>query len=159
MMETYLKTDRSIGNLTLIGGDKAGSIQQKIMWADDLQKPSQEDQVKSFFDSGDYWQVIQAVQKNPRLLAHSSQINYLTAISYFKVGNPNKSIFYFKKLLEKPYPGHEAVCYYGLFLNYVRLEKKDELDRIQKIFQEKYNDTYLYGEMKKLISSLSDSEK
>jgi tetratricopeptide (TPR) repeat protein len=160
MMETYLKTDRSMGKLTLIGGEKASSADPgtRIQWADDLSEPSPEEQIRNLFDRGRYWEVIQRIQEKPSLLVHSSQIIYLAAIAYFKVGDQKKSIHYFRKLLKKPYPEREAACYYGLFLNYIRLEKKDELKRIQRIFREKYNDTYLFEEMKKLISSLSDSE-
>ncbi len=152
-IKRFLKTN-NIEKLTVIGGEKAWERKSEDGWLDDSEPLNIKKNITNLYQVGNYFEVIKLFEKNKKLLTSFSN-TIIPALSYYKVGYESRSIFYFK-LLKKQNPKYELACYYGLFLNYVRLNNLNEANEYYQFFKQKFPNHEFFLEMKSIINEIKN---
>jgi hypothetical protein len=124
MLKKYQKTAEAIKQAFVLVGLKAGASS-----ADTPLK-----KMKLRFNNEEYWKAVQILEKN-NLSLETPENLYMAALSYLQIGYEQRSIAYFKQLLETGSFEYRKPARLGLFFNYVRLGQKEKALKMLESFK------------------------
>ncbi len=145
LLKIYKKADKSVEKLMATLGTKAYKNQKK--WFSE--RKEKEAKIAFFYKKKQYFNIVKFVSSSKVPL--TPYANYLAAVSYFKMGNDLLSIKYFKKLIDLNIDQFNEAAYFGLFLNYIRLNQIAKAKTIYNNFKANYYDSSFKKEMEKLL--------
>lgn len=144
LLERYKKSEDSFKSLHTMLGSKA---KDNDVWVEDEKELLK--QLKADFEAGRYLDVIKQAS-NKVIDRKNPEAQFLFALAYFKLGNSEESIRYFSKVTELKAYEFEEKAWFGLLLNYYRLDNKDKIEEVKKILKQNYPESSYHQEIKKL---------
>lgn len=144
-LEIYKQTDDSAKKLTATLGIKAA---ENSLWIED--EPMLLKSLRKTFGRQNYLETVQRLEEYS-LPLKMPETQLIAAISYFKLGNEEKSAQHYSLLIAGKQQEYQERAYFGLFLNYIRQQKIKQAKEIYQWFEKNEADSLYFKDMKLLL--------